>query len=457
MGLHRSCFASQSLDEAPASLRSEGTSLPRVRGIKVMLGPPLHSFERQLAQRGYSAEYAARVLEIARALHAKGVPTVFSLMHLARLSRTRWSDLRDVVQRKREFYSTFTIAKRSGGSRLICAPHSNLRRVQSWIHKNILCSPGAQALLHPAASAYKPEASILKNANAHVGAAWMVKLDIKDFFESISERQVYYAFRQLAYPALLSFELARLCTRCIPPRRDGLPRAREHLARWVNWVEEREAGPYGFEAQVGHLPQGAPTSAMLANLVARDLDVCIEAVAKEYGATYTRYADDMVLSFTEGSKETCASAFVKVAAIVRRHGFRVNRRKSRVIGPGGRKVVTGLVVNDLKARLPKLVKREIETAIYHIGKHGLLSHMERRKSKRPLGYLNHLVGKILYCHSIEPAFGSKAMGELRVALAKNRELLEVAIAFDAAGNTEPKRFHSLYRIIFGHTEVARLE
>lgn len=413
-----------------------------------MLGPPLHILDKQLAARGYREEYVARLRKIARALDAKKVPTVFSLMHLAHLSRTRWSDLRDVVRRKGEFYRTFTISKKSGGSRLICAPDRNLRRVQTWIHKNILCSPGALTFLHPAASAYKPEASILKNAQAHAGAAWMVKLDIKDFFESISERQVYYVFRQLAYPALLSFELARLCTRCVPPRSDGLPRARERLVRWVNWDKSRNASPYAFEEQVGHLPQGAPTSAMLANLVSRELDNRIQAIAMHYGATYTRYADDMVLTLANGSEEICASIFRKVAQVVNRHGFRVNRSKSRIIGPGGRKVVTGLVVNDSNPRLPKRVKSEIEVAIYHIGKRGLLSHMEWCKSKRPLGYLNHLVGKILYCHSIEPAFGNAAMVALRKALAQNRELLEIANAFEPAG-TAPKRFHSLYRIIFG--------
>lgn len=413
-----------------------------------MLGPSLHALEKDLAARGYRAEYAARVLDLARTLKTRQVPTVFSLMHLASLSRARWSYLREAVERKRNFYRTFTIGKRTGGRRLICAPDPDLRRAQAWIHRNILQSPGALSLLHPAATAYKPKASILENAKAHAGAAWMVKLDIKDFFESISERQVYYVFRQLGYPALLSFELARLCTRCVPPRRRGPPRARESLARWVNWDEEQQKGPYPFESQVGHLPQGAPTSAMLANLVARVLDARIEDITIRYGATYTRYADDMVITLTEGSNEQCALLFRELAQVVTRGGFRINRRKSRVVGPGGRKIVTGLVVNDIKPRLPRPVKDEVELALYHIGKHGLLGHMERRNSMRPLGYLNHLVGKILYCHSIEPAFAEASMAELRKALHPNRELLEAAMAFEPAGGP-PKRFHALYRIIFG--------
>ncbi|WP_329768124.1 reverse transcriptase family protein [Stenotrophomonas maltophilia] len=412
-----------------------------------MIGPPLHALAKNLSARGYPADYAARVLDAARAMDAKRVPTIFSLMHLAVLTRTRWLDLRNIVLRKGEAYRTFTIGKRAGGRRLICAPHENLRRVQTWIHQNILCSPGAQALLHPAATAYRPQASILKNAGAHAGAEWMVKLDIKDFFESISERQVYYVFRKLAYPALLSFELARLCTRRVPPRKDGHPRVRDQLARWVNWDPERKGGPYAFETQVGHLPQGAPTSAMLANLVASDLDAKIAPVAACYGAAYTRYADDIVLTFLDGSKETCAVVFRKIAQLIQREGFRVNRSKSRVVGPGGRKVVTGLVINDVRPRLPRSFKSDIELAIYHIGKHGLMSHMKRRESRRPLGYLNHLVGKILYCHSVEPAFAGVAMTKLRQALAPQRELLEVAMAFESP-EASPAKFHSLYRIIF---------
>jgi RNA-directed DNA polymerase len=187
---------------------------------------------------------------------------------------------------------------------------------------------------------------------------------------------------------------------------------------------------------------------MLANFVARRLDAEIQSIATQHGATYTRYADDMVLTLSNGSDITCTSVFREVASVVKRHGFRINRRKSRIVGPGGRKVVTGLVVNDLRPRLPKSVKSEIDLAIYHIGKHGLLSHMERHNSKRPLGYLNHLVGKILYAYSIEPAFAANAMAALREALTPNRELLEITETFESVGDAH-KRFQLLYRNIFG--------
>lgn len=412
-----------------------------------MFGPSLHTLKKDVAKRGFRPEYADRLLGIAKTLESQRVPVVFSLMHLARLSGTQLKYLRTIVDRSRHDYRIFTIRKRSGGTRMICAPGPALRRAQTWLHKNVLLAPGALELLHDASKAFAPDCSVRKNGSAHAGAAWMIKLDIKDFFESISERQVYYVFRRLGYPALLSFELARLCTRVVPPRNDGEPALRYYMRRWYNEGPLSEGTPYARRKRVGHLPQGAPTSAMLANYSVASLDASIEVIAKTYGATYTRYADDIVLTLADGSRETCVKIFGQVAKEITKAGYRLNPAKSRVTGPGGRKVVTGLVINDDVVRLPKTVKDDISLATYHIKKHGLLGHMERKRSKRPLGYLNHLVGRILYCHSIEPAFGKRAMAELRTAMEPYRDLLEMAreLGFSA---DEAGRFEGLHRLIF---------
>lgn len=412
-----------------------------------MFGPSLHALKKDAAKRGFQPEYVERLLSVATTLEAHRVPSVFSLMHLARLSGTQWKYLREIVQRRRHDYRIFTIRKRSGGNRMICAPGPVLRRVQTWVHRNILLAPGALALLHDASSAFAPDCSIRKNASAHAGAAWMIKLDIKDFFESISERQVYYVFRQFGYPALLSFELARLCTRVVGRRKDGEMALRYYMRRWYNEGPAGEGTPYATHRRVGHLPQGAPTSAMLANYVAAALDASIAGIAKTYGATYTRYADDIVLTLSDGNRTICRSIFDQVAKEVTKAGYRINQEKSRVIGPGGRKVVTGLVINDDVVRVPKIVKEDILLATYHIKKRGLLGHMKKKGSKRPLGYLNHLVGRILYCYSIEPAFGKRAMFELRAAMEPNRDLLAMAREL-GLGADESGDFEALHRLIF---------
>lgn len=273
----------------------------------------------------------------------------------------------------------------------------------------------------------------------------MVKIDVKDFFESISERQVYYVFKSLGYPKLLSFEFARICTRVIPPSGSGQPRLRDALPRWVN-KRSKARVPYSSIGQVGHLPQGAPTSAMLANLSVFELDKKIQAIASTFNATYTRYADDIVLTRNEGTRQDCEEILRRVISEVRTSGLRVNSYKSGVRGPGARKIVTGLVINDDVPRVPKRYREDILLSIYHIKKHGLLSHMERRKARSPLGYLNHLVGRILFCRSVEAQFADAAMAELRLALAPYKELIAMAGTYGERPNG--KKFDDLYRIIF---------
>ncbi|WP_198360152.1 reverse transcriptase domain-containing protein [Burkholderia ubonensis] len=359
------------------------------------------------------------------------VPAVFTLMHLAHLTGTSWQSLRNTITRQQDDYRVFEIRKRSGGNRRICAPAPMLKSVQFWIHKNILCSLGARALLQEASTAYAPGSSIKKNAAIHAGAAWLIKLDIKDFFESISERQVYHVFRRLGYPALLSFEMARLCTRVVPPRDDKVPRRREKMWRWTNQTCKHFT-PYPCETAVGHLPQGAPTSAMLANLVAVELDKKIQVIADANGASYTRYADDIVLTLAVATRVQCDTIFRAVADVVSHSGFRVNRIKSHVRGPGARKVVTGLVINDVRPRLARSMREDIKLALYHIKKHGLLGHAERRHSKNPLGYLNHLVGLIYFARSIEQDFGVWALSELRIAMDDHKDLLSILRTFDSS-------------------------
>ena len=163
-----------------ASYKSAFTSETRInhasrgRGIEVMLGPSLHTLKRHAKSNGYDADYTARLVAVAGRLRTLKVPTVFSLMHLAILSNTPWRHLRSIVQRRTDDYQVFTIRKRSGGNRRICAPNPILRRAQSWIHQHILCSLGSLAKVHEASAAYAPLSSIRKNAELHAGAAWMV-------------------------------------------------------------------------------------------------------------------------------------------------------------------------------------------------------------------------------------------------------------------------------------------
>jgi len=397
-----------------------------------MLGPTRHQFERELtplhADRGYKEALKQRFKE----MQSRKVPVVFSLMHLSVLSGVGWSRLRAIVRRDRlkKDYQVYPKQKSSGGQRWICVPAIELRAVQSWIATHILNSEGALARLNDCSQAYAKGCSILHNAEQHAGAPWMVKVDIHSFFESVSERQVYWAFRRLGYPALLSFEMARICTRVAPP---ALDRSRERDLKW-RWNERnrghRPLAPYDA-SQGGHLPQGAPTSPMLSNLIAVDLDERISEIASKSGGVYTRYADDLVVSFSQSSRTDCQAVLRNIRRVLGAHGFVVNRKKTHILGPGARKTVTGLVVNDVKPRLKRQTKSHIDVALHYIETKGLLEHAQFVRSKHPISYLNHLSGLIEFARAIEPVYGGKALLRLQAIYTKNSELLGALAEFSA--------------------------
>jgi RNA-directed DNA polymerase len=293
-----------------------------------MLGPTRHHFELGLAaitaERGYKKSLTQRFKE----MQARQVPIVFSLMHLSVLSGVRWTRLRSIVKRERlnGDYHVYPKRKVSGGRRWICVPAIEVRAVQDWITAHILNSRGATTRLNEASRAYSKGCSILHNAEQHAGAPWMVKVDIHKFFESVSERQVYWVFRNLGYPDLLSFEMARICTRVVPLA-NGRSRPRDVKWRWnERYRGLRYAVPYDA-SQSGHLPQGAPTSPMLSNLIALKLDEQVTAIASEFGGIYTRYADDLIVSFSDGSRASCQTVLRRIRRVLGDHGFVVNRKK----------------------------------------------------------------------------------------------------------------------------------
>jgi RNA-directed DNA polymerase len=395
-----------------------------------MLGPTRHQFERGLTALSADPEYKESVKKRFQEMQSRQVPVIFSLMHLSLLSGVRWTRLRSIVKREqlKNDYQVYPKRKASGGQRWICVPNVEVRAVQDWIASYILNSSGATTMLSKASRAYSKGCSILHNAEQHSGAPWMVKIDIHSFFESVSERQVYWVFRKLGYPALLSFEMARICTRRTPPAKDH-SRLRDVKWRWnERYRGLRKTVPYDA-AQSGHLPQGAPTSPMLSNLIALKLDEQVTQVASEFGGVYTRYADDLIVSFSEGSQAKCQTVLRHIRRILGTHGFVINRKKTHILGPGARKTVTGLVVNDSRPRLKRQTKNHIEVALHYIETKGLIEHAYFVRSKHPIGYLNHLSGLIEFARSIEPAFGEKALQRLQTIYKKNAELLGTLTEF----------------------------
>ena len=245
---------------------------------------------------------------------------VLTLRHLSELTETPYGYLRRRILGE---YRHVLLRKRVPGRnrhRLISIPPKHLLEVQQWITRNIL----RYAQPSYASFAYHPESSPVLAAGEHCGCEWLLKVDIEDFFHRITEGRVLAVFYQLGYPRLLAFELARLTT--MP---DEGPSFRQNPAqRWP-------AIPYYHFDHDGVLPQGAPTSPMLSNLVMRDLDERLVALAAKHGMRYTRYADDLAFSCRKGRNRDHVDRFKRlVLAELSREGFRHKSSKDGNQGAG---------------------------------------------------------------------------------------------------------------------------
>lgn len=285
-------------------------------------------------------------------------------------------------------YYTFTIPKRDGSPRTLRAPKPDLKAAQRWMLRNV-----AERLpVHSAAHGFLPERSIVTNALVHAGAEVIVKLDLRDFFPTVTWRRVKGLLRKGGLPESVATLLSLLATE--PPREVVQFRGKTlHVA----------VGPRV-------LPQGAPTSPALTNALCLRLDRRLSGLARALGFRYTRYADDLTFSFRPSEKAAKGAVRAPVGAllrgvgqIVQGEGFELHRDKTRVLRRGDRQRVTGLTVNAVPAgakapaaRVPRDVVRRLRAALYN---------REKGRPGREGETLAELKGLAAFVHMTDPARG----------------------------------------------------
>lgn len=215
---------------------------------------------------------------------------------------------------------------KSTGLRLVEAPKVRLREIQRRVLRHALSGVPA----HPACHGFEKGRNAATFGAPHAGAAVVVRIDLRDFFPSIGAARVRAVFAACGYAPAVARVLGELCTTTAPI------------------TELRGLGhPQRTLLAARHLPQGAPTSPRLANLVARGLDRRLDGYARRHGLAYTRYADDLAFS---GPTGTDADTVVwAVTAIARAEGFIVHPAKTRIRRAHERQVLAGLVVNTAPA------------------------------------------------------------------------------------------------------------
>lgn len=221
-------------------------------------------------------------------------------------------------------YVAFEVPKRSGGNRVLFAPKRRLKALQRQVHQLLV----RRLPVSPHAHGFITGRSIRTGADPHVGRDFVLHLDLQDFFPSVTFARVRGMLIAYGYAYPVASTLAALCTES---RRQ--PVEIEGIVRHV---------PVGAR----HCVQGAPTSPGLCNALVLRLDRRLAGLARKFGCTYTRYADDLTFS-GDVARGSMIGLRERATRIIEAEGFTVNRRKTFLASRAGRQSVTGVVVNDV--------------------------------------------------------------------------------------------------------------
>jgi RNA-directed DNA polymerase len=297
---------------------------------------------------------------------------------VAELLQTPYPSLVYYLYKASTRYTSFKIPKRAGGYRDILSPVARLKTIQRRLNQVL------QAVYEPkpAAHGFIAERSILSNATPHLGQRFLLNVDLERFFPTINFGRVRGVFlaKPFALPEEVATVVAQICC---------------------------------YE---GTLPQGAPTSPVVSNLVCRHLDAELGTLARNRGCAYTRYADDLTFStnarrFPSGlarPTDNSAYAFVvgpELGAVITKNGFDVNAKKVRLADRtlGRRQEVTGLVINE-KLNVRRAHIRQVRAMLNAWRTFGLdaceqehharYSKKHRSPARSPARFLDVVRGKI---------------------------------------------------------------
>lgn len=323
-------------------------------------------FIRYLSKGGITLpeEKIAEEIKLINKLNQNSLPYFFDIDDFAKTIGFSSKMIHLFLDKKRKAYSTFKILKKNGSFREIDAPSKPMKIIQRWILQHILyhIDPGEYA------HGFVIGRSIATNAVEHQGQKLVLGIDLKDFFPSIKYNRILGYFKTLGYKEEIAIILTEMCT--------------------FKW----------------RLPQGAPTSPMLSNLISWHLDVKLAKFCEERGLTYTRYADDITISGGSDLPRYSKTIIKKIEE----SGFIVNEEKLRLLTQGTSQKVTGIIVNE-KISIGKDSKRKLNAIVYNIMRNGPI--LENRTND-PF-FKERLFGHLGHAHLIDPEFASPLIEDLK--------------------------------------------
>ena len=329
-------------------------------------------FKERAVENNHTEDYMVACFEYVGNLHQRNLPVIFDFVHLAMYFKCSSEVLKGVVANVERHYDEYKIRKKAGGDRPIEAPDYMLKDIQRWIYLNILCKDTSiKDCVHgfiPKSMNKDKVRGVLTNAAPHAGHDWLINIDLKNFFHTVKLDKVKDYFSSLGYENEVVKTLTALCT------------------------------------YKSRLPQGAPTSPMLSNIIASTMDVMMLKYCNKRGIVYTRYADDLTFS---ANSDVEVPPIEDIYKIVYLNGFKVNRMKTKVRYKGCRQEVTGLTVTN-GVHVSQRFKKEILRELHFCKKFGIYEHYKHLNTTKGL-YKEWLRGKIMFVRQIDPACGNKML------------------------------------------------
>ena len=322
-------------------------------------------------------------------LNRFGLPHFADALALAEAMKITLGRLRFLAYNRKistvSHYKRFYLAKKSGGKRLISAPMPILKNAQYWILENILYKVSPTDSAH----GFVPERSIVSNAQNHVGQDVVINIDLKDFFPTLTYKRVKGLFQTFGYSQHIATILALICTE---------PEV-EQIAI--------DGKIYFAATSERRLPQGAPSSPAITNLICYGLDHRFEGIAKKFGFQYSRYADDLTFSAKGNGKKIVGQLLWSVKQVIENEGFIIHPDKLSVMRKGSQQKVTGIVVND-KMGIDRNELRKFRALIHQISKTGV----EGKTFRQGVNLENSMRGYAEFISMVKPEQGQQFKTQL---------------------------------------------
>ncbi len=301
--------------------------------------------------KGYSNLLAKKETNVQK-LKENQMPVIETDRELANLLQIEYSTLRSLVYHRDvitfDNYYRFEIPKKSGGTRHIAAPKTQLKAAQRQVLEQILQKAEVSDLSH----GFLKARSILTSAKTHhTSPDLLINIDLENFFPTITFERVRGLYQSFGYSGYIASLLAMLCTYC-----ERMPLEIKGETKYIK-ISERV------------LPQGSPASPMITNIICRNMDKRIDGLCKKLGLTYTRYADDMSFSYMGDTENLAIGSFLNsINKIIESEGFHMKKEKTHILRKNNRQYITGIVINNEEIGVPKKWVKILKASIHNAEK-----------------------------------------------------------------------------------------